>query len=145
MNDKTGDSPDALATLEVKFEPEEAFSQKQNLLLHYLKLGNTRRADCTAAGLHPATFYRWLKKKARFCDAVTRAEAIPEVGHVAVIANAAIKGDWRASLEWLKRRRRTEWGDTIDVSKLSDEQLLRLIQAAERSAETQDNNAPEVQ
>ena len=38
--------------------------------------------------------------------------------------------DWHASLEWLKRRRRIEWGDTIDLGKIPDEQLLRLIEAA---------------
>lgn len=132
-----------LTCLEVEFKPDPDLNQKQNLLIHYLKMGNTRRASAAAAGVHHDTFYEWLRKNPTFSDAVARAEAIPEVGHVAVIANAAIKGDWRASLEWLKRRRRTEWGDAIDVSKLTDDQLLRLLKAAEGSGEAE-NSPPEV-
>lgn len=39
--------------------------------------------------------------------------------------------DWRAGLEWLKRRRRVEWGDSIDIRKFDDETLLRLLQMEE--------------
>ncbi len=31
------------------------------------------------------------------------------------------------AVEWLKRRRRAEWGDSLDVRKLDDETLLRLL------------------
>lgn len=37
--------------------------------------------------------------------------------------------DWRAALEWLKRRRRAEWGDSLDINKLDDETLIRLLEA----------------
>lgn len=35
--------------------------------------------------------------------------------------------DWRASLEWLKRRKRADWGDSLDIRTLDDETLLRLL------------------
>lgn len=41
--------------------------------------------------------------------------------------------DWRAALEWLKRRRREEWGDKLDLSKLPDETILRLVALEEGS------------
>ncbi|MBW3637362.1 MAG: hypothetical protein KY445_13015 [Armatimonadetes bacterium] len=31
------------------------------------------------------------------------------------------------AIEWLKRRRRAEWGDSLDIRKLDDETLLRLL------------------
>ena len=35
-----------LTCLEVEFKPDPDLNQKQNLLIHYLKMGNTRRACC---------------------------------------------------------------------------------------------------
>ena len=105
----------------------------QQAIVHALQMGNTRTASWQYAGVSHQTFYRWLNENVKFCEAVTRAEATAEVGHVGVLAKAAIDGDWRASLEWLKRRRRKEWGDSIDVRKLDDETILRLLNLEEGS------------
>jgi hypothetical protein len=35
--------------------------------------------------------------------------------------------DWRAALEWLKRRKRADWGDSLDLRRLSDDQLISLL------------------
>jgi transcriptional regulator with XRE-family HTH domain len=37
--------------------------------------------------------------------------------------------DWRAALEWLKRRRAAEWGDssTVRFEKMTDEQLVEYV------------------
>jgi hypothetical protein len=50
----------------------------------------------------------------------------------AIIAKAAkgtpqVPGDWRAAESWLKRRRRAEWGDSLDLRKLDDDTILRLL------------------
>jgi len=89
-----------------------------------------------------------------FSDAVLLGEAEVEVAMVATLRQAATgyktkrtrtvtsgeKGeqtitvdevevkDWRAGLEWLKRRNRAEYGDTLDVRKLDDETLIRLLE-----------------
>jgi hypothetical protein len=42
----------------------------------------------------------------------------------AKIYEAGRNGDWKAAESWLKRRRRTEWGDSIDLHKLSDDELI---------------------
>jgi hypothetical protein len=44
--------------------------------------------------------------------------------------------DWRAAESWLKRRRREEWGDTLDVRKLGDDQLIRLLEEDARRRST---------
>jgi hypothetical protein len=41
--------------------------------------------------------------------------------------------DWRAALEWLKRRRRAEWGDSLDLRKLDDATILQLLALEEGS------------
>ena len=44
--------------------------------------------------------------------------------------------DWRAALEWLKRRRRMDWGDSLDLRKLDDETLIALL---EKTAENDED------
>lgn len=52
--------------------------------------------------------------------------------------------DWRAALEWLKRRKRADWGDTLDISKIDDETLIGLLErdAAARNATAGAHPAP---
>jgi len=33
-----------------------------------------------------------------------------------MIQQAAANRDWKAALEWLKRRRRADWGDNVDFT-----------------------------
>lgn len=124
----------------------------QQKICDALRAGNTRRASCTYVGIAEQTFYNWISRGEKpelrkdgqpkkseepfieFLEAVTRAESECEVWHVANIKKQA-SGDWRASVEWLKRRKRDDWSEkqvtsnttlNVDYSQLSDEQLLRI-------------------
>lgn len=85
-----------------------------------LKAGNTRRASALFGGVSESTFYRWMQEgeaatrgaKREFWEAVTHAEAVCEVGYVAVIKKHSAD-DWRAAIEWLKRRRPEDWSETM--------------------------------
>jgi len=103
-------------------------SEVQKKICDALRAGNTRRASAVYAGITHATFYNWIntgenpriKKDGEsykedkpfidFFDAVTRAEAECEVYHVANLKRHA-DTDWRASVEWLKRRKPQEWSE----------------------------------
>lgn len=51
--------------------------------------------------------------------------------------------EWRAALEWLKRRRHVEWGtDSIDIEKLDDETILRLLELTSGSSSGDAYNDP---
>lgn len=105
-----------------------------------LQVGATRTAASGAAGISRETFATWLERYPTFLDDVTRAEAKAELRFTTALAKAAQgtesePGDWRAAESWLKRRRRQDWGDSIDIRKLDDETLLRLL-AAEGGSET---------
>ena len=90
-----------------------------------LKRGLTRQACCALGGITDETFSNWLKRNLDFLDLVTQAEAEAERVFTESIYNAANEGDWKAGLEWLKRRRRDEYGDNVAIR--ADKEAARLL------------------
>ena len=132
--------------MNIPFPEEEyapGFSAVQIAILEALKQGSTRRAAADFVGIGRATLYRWMQQNETFRDSVTRAEAQAEVKHVGALMVAAMKGDWRASLEWLKRRRRAEWGNSLDLSSLDDATILRLLAIRETQSQAEENTFQE--
>ena len=97
--------------------PSKYTAERVKRITDALTAGNTRKASAQYAGIGENTLGDWLRRYRDFRDAVLRAEAAAEVAHVACIAQAGRKGDWRASLAWLERRRAAEWGriDRIEL------------------------------
>lgn len=113
-----------------------------NRICDALRGGNTRRVAAIIGGISEATFYNWISysdpshayhddKYVQFLEAITRAEAEAEAEHVKNLQRQGI-GDWRASVEWLKRRKPKDWSEkvqieqrnyNINLSELSDEEL----------------------
>ena len=119
------------------------------MILH----GSTKKDAAEAAGVHYDTFNEWMKKGeeakkgmySEFSEAIKRAEAQCSVNYDRVIQTAAAKGDWKAALEWKRRRRREDWGDNIDITSESKPLVVfdyeKLI-AGIASRSTTDNNSP---
>ena len=115
-----------------KFTPEVT-----SAILTALGIGATLKDASEAAGVDYNTFNEWMKRGAKeqsgkfreFYDASRRVEAEATMKYLSVIAEAAKKGDWKAALEWLKRRRRSEWGDAVDVTSAGEklDGVLRII------------------
>jgi hypothetical protein len=93
--------------------------------------GNYFKTAARCAGIEPATFFNWMKwgaaaKSGRYFDffcAVTQAEAEAEAWHVANIKKQA-PADWRASIEFLKRRHREDWAQALrDVEKIQSDRV----------------------
>lgn len=131
--------------------PTKYTPEREKKIVDALRIGCSRRDAYESAGIDQETFARWLKRFAGFAALVREAESAAAVAHTANIAKAAKRGQWKASLEWLKRRRREEWGDSIqaDITSkgkaigdiftgLSDEDL------DERLARAQGRKAPEI-
>ena len=108
-------------------------------ILKAITAAATRVDAAASAGVHYGTFLNWMKRgeQARkgmffeFFNAITRAEADVRISLANAIAVAA-KTDWRAGIDYLKRRDPANWGDKLQVSKLSDDELLRLLTLADR-------------
>lgn len=104
----------------------------------HLRRGATRRAAALAAGISYQTFYNWIndtENGVTFFDAVARAEAEGEIAFTESVAKAAlgtenVPGDYKASIE-LMRRRYPEWRDQLEIKRLDDDTILRLLRAAQ--------------
>ena len=80
-----------------------------------LQAGATRTASAESNGLDYDTFRVWVRDKKEFSAAVMRAEAQAEMRMTLAVTKAVQDGDAKFALEWLKRRRRAEWGDNIAI------------------------------
>ena len=85
-------------------------------ILEGLQAGLTRSAATGRAGVHPAQIGRWCADNPGFATNCDIAEAEAEARFTAIITNAAQNGDPKMALEWLKRRRRDDWGDNERVT-----------------------------
>jgi len=119
--------------------PTKLTPEVQEAIIKAVSAGATLDAAAGSAGVSYDTFNRWMKRGAKassgeFCEfykAVTIAAAQVRVNMASTIALAAAKGDAKAAIEWLKRRDPAQWGDRLQLSRMTDDELLRLIAIAE--------------
>lgn len=91
-------------------------------------------------GVHPDTFYRWLREGERaksglvrqFYEAVKRAEAEAIARNIALIQKAAQEGNWQAAAWWLERKYPEEWGrkDKMDIH-TEGGLVIRIVEVGE--------------
>ena len=104
--------------------PSKLTPETQTVIVDAILHGATYKDASEAAGIEYNTFNEWMKKGAEaksgayreFNEAVGVANAQCAVNFTRIIQSAAAKGDAKFALEWLKRRRRAEWGDSVDVT-----------------------------
>ena len=105
--------------------PTKYNEEKAAQIATLLRSGCTRKDAVGSIGIDYTTFLRWIEHNPSFANLVTSAEAFAAVKMTTILTKAA-DGDWRAALEWLKRRKRDEWGDNLSLSRLSDEDVIAL-------------------
>lgn len=130
-------------------------------LLEALRGGNYRGVACQWAGVDDSTLRRWMRKGldepdsewAKFREEVIEAEQSAEVRAVALIMRGA-ESDPKHAQWWLERKFPERWGrkdrlaltgrdggaiqaqvSTVDMTKLSDDELATLEAIATRLAE----------
>ena len=104
-----------------------------------LVIGSTRRDAAQFNGITYRTFLNWIELGEKeeeegtegdffhFFHAVCQAESEFALRMTKVVTDAAIK-DPKYALEWLKRRRRAEWGDSLRISDLTNDQVIELLE-----------------
>jgi hypothetical protein len=109
--------------------PTKRTPETEAKILNALRVGASRKDAADAAGVDYSNFLRWTEQFREFREAVTRAEGEVAARMTARLYQEATKdgGDWKASLEWLKRRRRDDWGDSVSFRKMTDDELIAYV------------------
>ena len=105
--------------------PTKYSAARAEAICAHLRSGATRTASVAAVRVSYDAFRRWQKSNAEFASAVMQAEAECSIMMTKVIWDAAMSGEWRASLWWLERRRPQEWGRYASTS--IDDAEVRLL------------------
>lgn len=142
------------------FEPTLLTPELTLRLFTALRAGNYRRAACAYAGLSYQTFYEWMNKgkeegqprMTEFRNAVLHAERESEASMV-LLWRTHMKTDYKAIRDFLERRHPSRWSrrlrmehstepgkpmqlehqHRLDLSRLSDQDLLQLREIASRA------------
>jgi hypothetical protein len=94
-------------------------------ICNHLETGTVLEHAARAEGVDSPTVRNWLYDNPRFARAVAMASSKAHVAMSESVFTAG-KTDWKAALEWLKRRDRANWGDTLDLRSIDAETLLRM-------------------
>ncbi len=106
----------------------------QQQIVTAIQSGNFQHHACEYAGIHTATYFRWLERGQaeidrleqdetaeadpvetpyrEFCDAIKKARAVAVVQAVGLIRKAAVDGTWTAAAWYLERSHPKDWGKT---------------------------------
>lgn len=131
------------------------------LIVSFIRTGNTIETSAQCAGIHKSTFYDWVKRGRKgeegYVEAVAAIDmalAQAEAMKVNQIHTAAAGGAYQAAMWWLERRNPRHWGRRdhlsvhqtkaakVDVSRMSDAELLELISRDERGEDPESPTGP---
>lgn len=91
--------------------PSKYTTERVTAILSDLRNGCTRTAAAECNGIQRETLYDWMERYPTFLTQVQMAESDAERAMTDIVRNAASGGDWKAALEWLKRRRPDDWSE----------------------------------
>jgi hypothetical protein len=105
--------------------PTKLTPDTQAQIVKAIRAGATYKDAAESAGVAYITFNGWMQRGDRghkndqlyveFANAVTKAQADVKIGFTAVLTKAAQDGDWRAALEYLRRRDPDNWSDRRQI------------------------------
>jgi hypothetical protein len=115
--------------------PTKLTPETHTAIVKALDIGATRKDAAGAAGVDYATFLNWMARGEQaksgpffeFFHACDIAEHNARLMYTLTISRAANEGDWRAALEYLKRRDPANWSDNTPVAGGDGNYIVRLI------------------
>lgn len=114
--------------------PSKRSPEIEKRIMEALAAGVSRKTAAEYGGVTEDTLIRWMKRYADFHSAVIDAESKVEVSAVVSVRAAWMAGDWRAAIEWLKRRRHQEWSETHRVEIINSVREMAKAAGADESA-----------
>ena len=96
--------------------PTKLNADVQKQIVDLVRAGNYPEVAAQAAGINPATYYRWMQKGeegtkpyGEFREAVKEAQAAAEAHAVTIVRKAALDGSWQAAAWFLERSKAERW------------------------------------
>ena len=130
-------------------QPSKLTSEIHELIVGLVRTGNYPEFAAQAAGIHPATYYRWMsrgKEERRgryreFYDAIKKAVAETHTRNVQIVQKAAIT-KWQAAAWTLERRWPNHWGlrDRRELEEMKRQ--LAALEGVIRALSAQKANPP---
>lgn len=122
---------DKAVEVETRGRKTELNEEVLEKIMDNIRAGIPIKTAVAMAGVAERTYFNWMKRGSdeefriskgeepnpeeslflHFLQSATRAREEAKGAHVAVIAKAGARGDWRASAWWLSRQYRDEFGD----------------------------------
>lgn len=117
--------------------PSKYTPEREKRILEALSAGVSRKTAAEYAGVDPDTMLQWMRRYPGFSAAVIEAESKVEVSAVVSVRQAWMAGDWRAAIEWLKRRRSAEWSEThrVEIINMVSEMAVAMGKDKEAAVE----------
>lgn len=120
--------------------PQVYTSEIGQAICEKVKRGTPIEAACGVLGITRETFYNWKEEREEFLYMFLRAYAEAEEYFTSILYDATKHPvgsiEYKAALEWLKRQRRASWADTLDVRRIDEGVLLRLLQSQHEATTT---------
>ena len=98
--------------------PTKLNDEVSEFIVSAIRAGNYAEVAAKAAGIHPATYYDWMKRGkagkeadrlyAEFANAVKKAEGEAEA-HAVALVRKAMPDNWQAAMTYLERRYPDRW------------------------------------
>lgn len=99
------------------------------IIIEVIDKGGTDRDACQMAGINPDTFYRWVREKSEFSDAVNTARLGGKLAALGAVRSAFEK-DWKAAAWYLERKYAEEFARTekpwSEAKREASEEVERL-------------------
>lgn len=122
--------------------------QAKDTIVHAISKGTPIKYAAQAAGIHPATFFRWLEQGEQqdvgpyrdFYNAIEKAQGAAVVSHLSNIENAAQSGSWQASAWLLERRFHQDFSRKQSTELDNERQRLEIEKLKAEVARLQRDN-----
>jgi hypothetical protein len=104
--------------------PTRMNSKTVRTIMEAIVIGATYKDACESVGIWHNTLLTWAKKGETepeskygvFNEVLNATNGLCAVRYTKILHTAANKDDAKYALEWLKRRKRNDWGDNTDLT-----------------------------
>lgn len=115
--------------------PTKYTESRRKVILEGLRAGLSRYAVSGLAEIDVCTLDNWCERYSSFSEACRIAEQAAAARFESVVIKDAANQNVDTALQWLKRRRRADWGDNVGID--LDREIAGLLEKLAGSGQTE--------